>query len=550
MSMKKNDRGASAILITVAVGFLLMGMAALAIDVGAGFNERRLDQNGADFSVLGGALEQGLGGGIQDASDAMTALVDVNVRPGADWMAKCTEVPDGPDQLFFSAAELSLTPATECMSWNAAFSEVRVRVPSQDVDTSFGVFLGANSLSTNAAANATVEFQGEANSPPFVVPDGTGAGDQICLRTNSSGPTLPPMIDGNGPDVPYGPGTIADPCDDLVYDPDEEFFGTLDPWTYLDPVSGDLDCRQNASVLPYSIASGIDHLLSQFEPDFQVLVTDPYVAPVAEDDCNQGAQTATPLPNTMQLNTGLQAQDLRCGMVSSNGGGCTSTVPAPSGPNVPARMHLGSFVQGTYTFLGEDMDNKPLWDFLVPLASLSVPQSCKDVQTNAASNTPGNIGTVGWDYYDLRDGLLDCLTSWNPATHADLFDESILQTPRYAILPYLAENNLSTEPSGCPTSAAAKCVHFNAFVPVYLQAFYTIIQGGSAGDCDPGGSGQRWGIHQAGFPGDCGRNNDFMDRLSGIVLDCEMFPATMWQCPPGNPNDPGGTPIPVIELVR
>ena len=50
-----DERGATAVLVAASL-FMLMGFAALVVDVGAGFNERRQDQSAADFAVLGGAL--------------------------------------------------------------------------------------------------------------------------------------------------------------------------------------------------------------------------------------------------------------------------------------------------------------------------------------------------------------------------------------------------------------------------------------------------------------------------------------------------------------
>ena len=50
------ERGASALLVALSM-LMLLGFAALAVDIGAGFNERRQDQNAADAAVLGGALE-------------------------------------------------------------------------------------------------------------------------------------------------------------------------------------------------------------------------------------------------------------------------------------------------------------------------------------------------------------------------------------------------------------------------------------------------------------------------------------------------------------
>ena len=60
------DDGAAALFIAAAL-VLLLGMAALAVDAGLGFNERRVDQTAADVGVMAGALDAGNGViGIRD----------------------------------------------------------------------------------------------------------------------------------------------------------------------------------------------------------------------------------------------------------------------------------------------------------------------------------------------------------------------------------------------------------------------------------------------------------------------------------------------------
>ena len=185
------DRGTSALLIAASL-LLLLGLAALAVDIGATKDERGLDQHGADTSALGGALEIAIGQPsattplTQLAVDEVLGLVDTNVRPGADWL-NCADS----DPLELSAADLLLTPATDCISF-FKFEKIRVRIPSQSVDAAFGGVVGIGELQTSAFAEASLsQFPGIGSPPPFVAPDGTRAGDYICLRTSSSGPSIP-----------------------------------------------------------------------------------------------------------------------------------------------------------------------------------------------------------------------------------------------------------------------------------------------------------------------------------------------------------------------
>jgi len=67
--LRTEDRGAALPFITIAVVFLLLGMAALAIDVGAGFNARRQDQSASDVASLAA---------VQFANGSPTPLVAAN----------------------------------------------------------------------------------------------------------------------------------------------------------------------------------------------------------------------------------------------------------------------------------------------------------------------------------------------------------------------------------------------------------------------------------------------------------------------------------------
>ena len=533
----KDDRGASAITIAFMM-ILIMGIAAIAIDLGLGFNERRLDQTGVDTGVMAGAVELTLGGSLQDTVDAVLTYVDANIRPvdPAEWVA-CADS----QALIATAADFGLTPATDCISFET-LQHIRVRIPGQTVDTNFAVFVGVDDLNTTAAAEAlAIQFPGAGNAPPFVALAGASGGDLICLRTSSSGPMMPPLIDGNGESVPATLGSTPDPCDDATYDPDTQFFGALDPDTYFNNQTGAVTCKAN--LVDYAIAAGIDHTLSYFDPAYVVGSSSPSGPNVREDGCN-------PVPvagvNTMPLNTGLSAAQLRCGMLTSNGGGCSSSVPPGSagGNNVPARLHLGSNVQSTHTFLGERMDNVPLWNYMSsPLGSW--PTSCSTLYSNRSNSD--------WDYFDKKDEMVNCLAAWSSGD-GQLFLDSLARSPRFAWIPLLAESDLSTQPSSCPSSASPKCVHFNDFIPTYLQTLYTLISGGgAAGGCDDvlrhgvSGSVQRWGRHDAGEPISCGRTNGNLDRLSGLVLDCEMLSLDVCV---GRPGTPGGDVTPRLELTR
>lgn len=536
-SITQSDRGASAILLAISL-LLLMGMAAIGIDYGLGANERRHDQTGADTAVMAGAVELVTGGSVQEIVDEIVNFVNINVRPvsSAEWEA-CTD--DPADQLTLVVKDHfpSVTPATPCISFDF-LERIRVNLPDQIVETTFGKVIGVDTLAINAEAEALgIVFPGGGAGPPFVALNGSSGGDLICLRTSSSGPVIPPLMSGNGPGTPASLGTEPDPCDDTVYDPASQFFGVLDPLVYFNNATGELTCKSNLT--EYLISKGIDHNLTSFEPDYVVGTSNPLGPDVTQDDCSPEAVSGV---NTMPLKTGLSAGELRCGMLTSQGGTCATSVSpgAAGGNNVPARLHVGPYVQSTYTFLGESMDNEAIWEFLPNYAGLTWPAECESIYDNQ--------NNAAWDYFDKKEEMLDCLTAWDSSVHDVLFTADLITTPRFAWIPLLAEANLSTDPGTCPLGGGSNCVHFNSFQPVYLQTLYTLITGGGgAGACDPGGGGQRWGRHDGGQQEDCGKSNQNLDRLTSIVLDCAMLPADICSAAPGSP---GGDPDPTLELVK
>ncbi len=541
----RRERGAVSIIVGVGVVFML-GIAAIAVDLGNGWAERRHVQNGADLAALAGAVELARGGDTQAAVDEILDSVNTNVRALAatDWMpATCS---DG-DELANTAADLGLTPATECISFNLDFSEVRVRVPPQTMDTSFAPVIGIDALTLNASANAGGLTAYEP-PPPFAVLDGFEAGDEACLRTSSN---IDPgeVWTGNGPGVAPSPvaGSV-DPCDSNELDFSSQYMGTLDTPIWFDD-AGNVICKSNE--IAYLIAGGIDHRLARFtdnpdpgnSPGFGAGgygVPDPREV---EDECGT---VPTERPNTIPLTTGTTSGMLRCGLLTARSGNCASAVPGPAGrADRPARLHQGDYVQSTYQFVGEDMDNEPLWNFIRPdIAMVTAPGACTNIYNNRSNPT--------WDYYDKHDEMVECLDRWKDTNYDPIFVDDIGRGARFMFAPLLAEDSLDpSDPQGprsCITSASPQCVHIDDWVPMYIQTLYVESNGLSA-DCDP--NSVDVGRHHAGQQFSCGGNNKDVDAASAMVLGCGMLPRTL--CVPrsgGSPHDPGGNPVPVIQLTR
>jgi hypothetical protein len=534
----RSESGAVLIITALAI-VILLGFAAFAVDLGYVWAQRRSAQNTADVSALAGAIELSLTADAQGSVDAVLAEVDMNIPStflSADWVA-CTDTPPSNFDAL-TAADLGLLPATSCISFSKSGDEIRVRLPDWEQPTFFAKSIGFDSIDISANAHAGIQFPGVASSPPFVVTSGIEGGELACLRTSPSSTPIPKgwVGNGSGEAATHDPVTGPDdPCDDSVFDTDSQFFGTLQPYVYEDPngLPADESCRSTGSNAPeYAIAAGIDHPLSFFPPPG-------YTSGDPEKKDGDGCPSGPPqlFPNTMALKDGLSAQILRSGLLSLKN--TTSVVFDKT--SFPPRLHLGDHVQSTNTFAGEKMDNQPVWNFIrSDIAAVAGTSSCATVYANRS--------TPNWDYFDKKEEMIKCVASWK-AGDKTVFDESILESSRFTFLPQLAEASLA--------GLGGKLVHFNAFVPVWIQKLYQ--EGKSTGAPDercwstttpPGpGNPTGWYWHEAGQDFACGVDAG-VDRVSALVLKCGMLPATICDPldPPGNPD--AGSPVETIELTR
>lgn len=436
----KEESGAVAILIAISM-VLLLGIAAIAIDLGAGFNERRQDQTSSDLAAVAGALSFG-------SKSAMVAQVLTVARANldtpytdADWQAawqSCTD--PGRSAAFVPMPEPSGwgSGTLDCISLSP--SSLRVRVPVQETDTTFGQLIGVDSLSTDAYTVVSVFPPKGEGALPFAVIAGADLGE-ICLDTGPSGTAEPPC---DGP-AAGSFGNIAPPL-----------FGNRD-------INTDPECDQQTSannLVPESIAMGIDHVIWNY-PSGSWAVTGWNISDntakgtvlnssVNMDICNevtfQGETVAEPADGVfidgVVIDTGNSTKaDVTEGLISS-------AAFSDGGKGRLWRTGYPIAVKSGSTVF--ELDNKPLWEYLLEDGDLLGVVSYND--TYAPASCDPSVFMIGdLDTNNIKMRL--CLTEYATGFSGQILKDSIRYSPRFGVAPQLWHDNLGSGVSYRPVEA-------------------------------------------------------------------------------------------------
>jgi len=465
LNERTNERGAS-VLIVASMLLVLLGMAAVAVDFGAGFNERRQNQTSADVAVLAGALDffdPGMGkcGGTADGGcDEVLTYVRANLSTSytdTDWAAiwkGCTD-PNKPagfgpiktdttDPLWtgFSGTRADGTvflDTVDCISRSG--NELRVRVPDQLLDTSFGRILDVDQLTTHAVAQARLLAGGGLGAVvPFGVLNGANGFD--CLLQPAAGISEEPCVGGTSGN--YG----------AIF---SQTWGSDDTVT---------DCATNqwGPEIRINTALGLDHFLegvrdtSAFPPDvntFDTQVGQQNNYPAIDDatlldrctvdangdvipwDQTVGTAMDVGVPNTVEVDRGADAGDdtfkgliigdppdfpnatdpssIKPRLVFSKGTCADANDSVGPVNGVSARcLDLGSY--GTYV-----VDDAPIWEWVLPGVSA------------AAYDDPDNPGTECSGVID-NPITMDCILR-SPGLNAPIFSDDIVKSRRFVWTP-------------------------------------------------------------------------------------------------------------------
>ncbi|MEQ1787578.1 MAG: pilus assembly protein TadG-related protein [Acidimicrobiales bacterium] len=496
------------IVFTALLLVILMIFAALALDLGGLYNARRNDQNAADTSALGGA--QSLGDTNANLISEVKSLAESTLGAtltAADWNS-CGAITD-PDSID------TVLSGANCITTNGARTQLQVRIPTRQLNATFGRVAGINSFDHDAFAIAGLVSTGFGSVLPFGMPSSAGGGDgYACIKSGSGGTSVEPCggaSSGNFGYVDFGQ------------------FGNTDVGTSLSCGNGGQRPRS-----ANNMAVGVDHDLSVFGGP-------PHNGTSVVDTISCGSTPQLPKPNSMDTTTGNTVSQ------SLNPGIAFGTGFSDGGPGRLARTNPLLFAGSgtTRSVSGTQLDDNPLWEF-IPASfptGTSVPTSCvksvfTDVYAGTLSNLPASVSallTPKQRPERMRLLLQRCFTHYNgqdwnaggaiagigdptscpssgctaavfsrnssSADQPDLYD--IQYTSRFGYVPQLTTDF----PNGNQT------VYIGRFRAIFFQRLLGSCNGNSCGlDFEPG-----LGINKSGSPQDA-------EAITAFVFPATMLP--------------------------
>lgn len=493
MKESADDRGAVAVLVALCL-VVLIGFAAIAVDSGIAYSDRRQQQSAADVGALAAVQFAkttlatshpnctGLSGksraACRGAQEAL-AVID-GTLPGrynsAAWAA-CSD-PNDDSQGYTQNSFIS-----DCISFTNSLRRARVLLPGTDVDTAFGRVIGFDSISVGAFAEAGLEFNLSGGVLPFALgPSGAGSNHACFFAQSTSNLNVYPC------DGPAGGN-----------------FGKLDIRWYGNEEynAGAAQCTGSTQWrMSINIITGTDHPME--------IHNGSTVNDVA--NCNI---IANPV-NQVDTQTGNSAGAIADGLFSGVSGFEGRLLCKDGSEGYPAFNYVSSgaaCVTINNSHPGA-LDHTPLWHFLA--------------WNNAACN--GSIND--------RAGMEACLVHYRNTNPTDgsgnpvpLFNDDLAGSTRFGAVPELHAN-----PGGGSGS-----YNITGFKPVYLETIYLKC---NATTCDV--------AHSPGEPSSgicpdpitptassCGWNsngNKGVEALTAFILTRNMLPDSIDE---NFPWDPG-----------
>jgi hypothetical protein len=391
--LRRQDEDGAVLIIFAISAVVIFSFIALAVDISHAFVERRDSQATADVAAIGGALT--LIDNSQNSYfkaitlvDEVQDLAEKNLGSGLNW-EDCAD-PDRPSEFTVGAEAIFVKylddQYTECISWSADWSEVRVKVPDRQINTFFAGVMGIDSIAVSAFAEVNALVAGAGATLPFGVLE-SGTSELLCLKT---GPKFPDECDANA----------------------SGNFGFVDFQIYGNSAMGTTSpgCNGNPNnLLKENIAHGVDHDLTiepkgtQASKDINDDIT------IIKDD--QQCPSMSREVMAAKTSTGNRDKVLIDGFVKGFNG-------------FPGRLTVAPST--TITYEGEEIDYLGLWHWL------------------RTTNPDGSVFINPCTGKTTEALILACIDA-NKGPGVQLFDDSISTSPRLAVIPIL---NQTTFPSG------------------------------------------------------------------------------------------------------
>jgi len=449
---------------------VIVGIGGLVVDVGFARQKERQIQNAADAAAL--AAAQSLPN-LTAAAATAQSYASENLPGGNFAWSTCSD----PRHL----AVVSL--ASQCISFDSSFTQVRVKMPRQTFTTGLARAVGFNTLETGALAQARVVGAGEGSVLPFGLYSGFSSG-LTCLKTASGGLSQAPCTD-----------------------PITGNFNLLDITQYGNTtLKTPTRCGNSFQLTRMidNIAIGVDHALAKWVGPTDIV-----------DACG------VPGPDTVPPRTGNDQSAFDTGMLHARVG---MNDTSDLGPGRLART-----AYNTAMAAGVAIDNKPLWEYIptgLPTSGTdAVPSSCRRETFNAAlSAAPsGQVQQI------MQDALTACFDDYaignysgpvftantNPfgkEVPVDLYD--IQLSGRFAYVPQFIESAPPTGNSGD--------LSISSFRPIFIQELFAGCNGNSCTvHFEPG----PWNTSNMG------QNNDQARAVTGWVFDVTMLPLALRTTP-------------------
>ncbi len=438
-SYASDDRGGAAVLLAITL-VVLLGFAALAVDSGIAFDDRRQQQSAADFGALAASQFARTGSAAVHPDCTGLTLTDFAACRGAeealrvingtlagrftdaDWDT-CVD-PNKPSDYSQSSF------ISDCISFTANMQRVRVVLPGTEIETAFAGVMGFDSLDVGAFAEASVDLDIIGGVLPFAIGPGGAGSNQACFFAQAT-PTL-----------------NIEPCDG----PAQGNFGKLNVRLYGNSTYGTPEICSGgiAQRMATNIITGSDHPL---EPTWRVPGT-------VNDNINCAAIT-NPV-DQVEVWTGNAAGALGEGFF----GGiatpglegrllCKGSLSSSSGAReaYPLGTHESEACVDINNSMPEAIDHTPLWSYVDAGVSSAVGGAC----------TPG-----GGSIKD-RVEMEACLAAWKALPDDEkksfggsLFTNHLGNSPRFGGVPIL-----HADPG---TGFAA--YNIIGFLPVYIETIY------------------------------------------------------------------------------